>query len=166
MYGRSFRKKKQRIRTKKRALALLSAAVLAVGMYYHMPLVSLAPVEVPAFDTSLSAPVSPAAQNLDLAARDPFAVPRDFLPKAKIEPTASGRMASTYSQPSSRPDVGPQLTGVVMAAYGGSAIIQYGAVSQSYQQGDSVGPYRVIAIGQDSVTLQGPGGPLTLGMGR
>ena len=165
MYGRSFRKKKQKSRIKKRALALLIAAVLAVGMYYHMPLVSLSPAET-AFDTSISAPVPPAAQNLDLAARDPFAVPRDFLPKAKVEPTVSGSTASNYNQSSNRPDVRPQLTGMVMAANGGSAIIQYGAVSQSYQQGDSVGPYRVIAIGQDSVTLQGPGGPLTLGMGR
>jgi hypothetical protein len=165
MYGRSFRRKKKRSRTKRRALVLLAAVVLTCGMYFKMPLVSLAPVETPAAD-SFSSALSPAAPNPDLSARDPFAVPRDFLPKPKNEPAAAVRTEAAFSPNNSRRDIIPQLTGVVMAANGGSAIIQYGATSLSYQQGDLVGSYRVVAIGSDSVILRGPSGPLTLGMGK
>ena len=156
---------------KKRVLALLITVVLVGGMYYKMPIVFLAPAQTAAIDAAVSSAYSSVVQNLNLSARDPFAVPSDFVTAPKTtEATGSGRTGATYSSNSSlnssQRDPRPQLTGVVVAASGGSAIIQYGANSQSYQRGDYVGSYRVAAIGQESVTLQGPGGPITLRMER
>jgi len=170
MYGRSFRRNKRQSRIKKRALTLLITAILVGGIYYKLPNVFLSPAEAATIEEVATSVYSAVVQNVKLSTRDPFAVPSDFVVTAKVDVPSSGRTDAT-SSPNSSSNSGqqisrPLLTGVVVAANGGAAIIQYGGESQSYQKGEYVGSYRVVAIGRQTVTLQGPGGAITLRLER
>jgi hypothetical protein len=101
-------------------------------------------------------PVMPKGYQPQLAVRDPFAVPPEYLVR-----TPGGAAAGDKTLPK---DAKPVLTGVILAGNVGSAIIQYGTDSRSYRRGDFVGPYQVVAIGNQSVTLQGPEGRLDIGL--
>jgi hypothetical protein len=144
---------------------MLVAAVLAGTLYYRgVPDMALVPAGAPlpaAGPVPPGKPVMPKGYQPELAVRDPFAVPREFQPKsiAALPAPAGDRQIR-------QKEILPVLNGVIMAGNIGSAIIQYGADSRSYRRGDFVGPYQIVAINSQSVTLQGPEGRLALSVGR
>jgi hypothetical protein len=155
-----------------RLLAVLAVvAALAATMYYRslpqvMPLVPagvLPQVNIPSLPGK---PVMPKGYQPELAVRDPFAAPPEFQPKMPFPGPAPAASPGGGERAIRQKEIMPVLTGIIMAGNVGSAIIQYGADSRSYRRGDYVGPYAIVAITSNAVTLQGPGGRTTLGLGR
>lgn len=146
-------------------IIMVVAAVFAGVLYYRgVPDMSLTPAGVPLLATGSvlpGKPVMPKGYQPELAVRDPFAVPQEFQPKS-LSPVP----VATVDRQLRQKEILPVLNGVIMAGNIGSAIIQYGADSRSYRRGDFVGPYQIVAINSQSVTLQGPEGRLALSMGR
>jgi Tfp pilus assembly protein PilP len=154
-----------------RLLTVLAiVAALTAAMYYRsLPQVPLVPAGVLPQITMPSQPgkpVMPKGYQPELAVRDPFAVPAEFLAKQQLMPGAAQPKNATGERQIRQTEIMPVLTGVIMSGNIGSAIIQYGADSRSYRRGDYVGPYQIVAISNSYVTLHGPGGRLTLGLGR
>lgn len=155
-----------------RLLTVLAVvAALTATMYYSsLPQVPLVPAGVLPQITMPSQPgkpVMPKGYQPEQAVRDPFAVPAEFLAKQQqLMPGAAQSKAATGERQIRQTEIMPVLTGVIMSGNTGSAIIQYGADSRSYRRGDYVGPYQIVAISNSYVTLHGPGGRLTLGLGR
>ncbi|MDR3559850.1 MAG: hypothetical protein P4N59_00220 [Negativicutes bacterium] len=169
MRSRAFRRNKRKGQSRRSLLTVLTALVLASGMYYNMPHVSLAPADSPppADNGAFPAKSSFTQYQPDLPARDPFAIPAEFLPKAAVDTTNWSAPATPTAPVIIRPkEVPPVLTGVIVAGNSKSAILQYGADSRSYQKGDFVGPYQISAINQNSVTLRGPNGTIVVSIGR
>ncbi len=102
-------------------------------------------------------PIMPKGYEPQLAVRDPFTVPPEYLVRTPGAAPAPG-------DKNQHKDAKPVLTGVIVAGHVGSAIIQFGNDSRSYRRGDFVGPYQVVAIGNQSVTLQGPEGRFDIGL--
>ncbi|MDT8903883.1 hypothetical protein [Anaeroselena agilis] len=153
-----------------RLLTLLAVvAALTATMYYRsLPDTPLAPSGVitkVAVPFQPGKPVMPKGYQPELAVRDPFAVPAEFLSRQQPIPGAP-KAKQTDERQIRQAEIMPVLTGVIMSGDVGSAIIQYGADSRSYRRGDYVGPYQIVAISNHYVTLHGPGGRLTLGLGR
>ena len=144
---------------------MVGAAVFAGVLYYRgLSDMSLTPVGAPtpiAGPVLPGKPVMPRGYQPEVAVRDPFAVPPEFRPK-----TAAPVPAATGERQLRQKEMLPVLNGVIMAGNIGSAIIQYGADSRSYRRGDFVGPYQIVAINDQSVTLQGPEGRVSLSVGR
>lgn len=167
MYPTMTRKERKK-RQRRRSPVLLIATVLAGIMYYNTSQVYLAPaLTQPAAETAAAANDEALARyQPDLPNRDPFAVPGEFQPRPAGNPAGTGFTANGYEPGGDRRPVNPVLTGVVKAGSGRSAILRLGMDSRSYKIGDSAGPYRVISIGDTSVTLSGPSGEIVLGLGR
>jgi len=150
-----------------RLLTVLAVvAALTATMYYRsLPQVPLTPagvlpqINIPALPGK---PVMPKGYQPELAVRDPFAVPREYQPK----PLFDGPASAAGDRQIRQKEIMPVLTGIIMAGSVGSAIIQYGADSRSYRRGDFVGPFQIVAINKQAVTLQGPEGRVALGLGR
>ena len=101
-----------------------------------------------------------------LAVRDPFAVPKEYQPAPPAAPLPPGRReAGASPQPPAKAPT-PALFGIVNSNGNWSAILQYNNESKSYRAKEFVGPYQILSITQDAVTLWGPSGRLTLAMGR
>ncbi|VBB09416.1 Hypothetical protein LUCI_4706 [Lucifera butyrica] len=157
---------------------MIAGGLLLIGAVYFYP-ASEAPPAGPA--GSVPSPVAKAGQPLSgrpvmpqgyqAAAeplRDPFAVPPEYA--VKEEPPAvaapAGTMPDLPEKPGNEKLPVLKLTGIAAAGENRAAIIEAGKVTRSYMPGDSVGAYQVTAIGQDSVTLQGPQGEMVLEIGR
>lgn len=150
-------------------LLVILAVLLGVLYYQHMPQTVPAPpagappqtagqpAGQPVAAVQSGTPVMPKGYQPQLAVRDPFAVPPEYL----VRTPGAAAAPSDKNQPK---DAKPVLTGVIVAGNVGSAIIQYGSDSRSYRRGDLVGPYQVVAIGNQSVTLQGPEGRFDIGL--
>lgn len=155
-----------------RLLTVLAiVAALTATLYYRsLPQVPFVPAGVLPQITMPSQPgkpVMPKGYQPDLAVRDPFAVPAEFLAKQQqLFPGSAQTKQANAERQIRQTEIMPVLSGVIMAGNIGSAIIQYGADSRSYRRGDYVGPYQIVAISNSYVTLHGPGGRLTLGLGR
>ncbi|MBP2639060.1 MAG: hypothetical protein H6Q66_11 [Firmicutes bacterium] len=109
--------------------------------------------------------------------RDPFAAPAEFRQESAVNGQAQAAAAGSVSgvaAPVAADANGlraakaalPVLQGI--AASGGQrmAVLQVGGQSRSYRLLERAGPYEVIAIEKDSVTLSGPDGKTVLAMER
>jgi len=157
--------------TRWRLLTVLAiVAALTATMYYRsLPQVPFVPAGVIPQVTMPSQPgkpVMPKGYQPELAVRDPFAAPAEFLARQQQLMPGAQPKAATGERQIRQAEIMPVLSGVIMAGNSASAIIQYGADSRSYRRGDYVGPYQIVAISNSYVALHGPGGRLTLGLGR
>mgnify|MGYP003586244361 CR=1 FL=1 len=152
---------------------LVFGAVMAAALYYNdAPEVAVAP-PLPVKQTA-PGPVQaqlPQGVPTGQVVRDPFAVPAEFAPaKLLVNPNGTGMApfptGSGIPAPVSGGGAGasslPVLTGIVGGEGRWAAIIQSGGTSRSYQQGDTVGSYQVVAITATSATISGPGGSAVL----
>lgn len=124
-------------------------------------------------DPSTAAPFLP-AQPL-AARRDPFSVPPSYkiasqpepqypaVPSPHVDTTENGTGPVVSASNTSS---GLCLTGIVGSGTHKSTIIRYGSDSRSYSIHDKVGPYEIVVIGDDSVTLAGAAGHKVLLLGE
>jgi hypothetical protein len=108
--------------------------------------------------------------------RDPFALPLELqqtaIPRGPAPGAgglgsggAGGYVASARESAPLLPTL-PKLSGVVSTGNFRMAVLQYGTESRSYRVNEHIGPYELIAVSDDSVTLSGPEGKIVLTVGR
>lgn len=97
--------------------------------------------------------------------RDLFAPPTGYAALLAAQPKGSGQQASNGGRAFSHGPI-PVLTGVIQGDGVRVAILRQGAISRSYRVGQASGEYRVVEIGENSVTLAGPSGTTVLTMGK
>lgn len=147
------------------AVAALTLAAVSLLIDSNVP-ETVAPAAEVNSRPSPVRPVMPQGYGPEAVIRDPFAVlaaqQKPVAQPDKIAdrlPAASGRVTASGA---SR----PVLTGVVTGEYSQLAIIEYDKESRSYQVLDEIGPYQVLDITPAAVVLNGPGGRITLKLGR
>jgi hypothetical protein len=162
---------------------MITIGAVVVGVSYYSDATSRvagqspnSPARQRAINNPTAKPVMPSGYQLSEARHDPFAVPSEYQQPAPADKNtlperppanpsgASAKEIAHYSE--GQQDVRPVLVGVVSGNDTYRAIIQYGADSRSYRVSESVGPYQLVAISDDAVTLSGPGGKLALTLGR
>lgn len=99
--------------------------------------------------------------------RDPFAVPQEFeqvVPVPASSPTAKNYPSVPHNglPPSAISEISLELVGVVSGGGQKVAIIKSAGKSGSYQIKDYLGPYQLLAVRENSVTLGGPQGEKVL----
>ena len=151
-------------RKMRRYLAVL-ATILVCGILFGMPVVSQATRTPPAGPAVAAQPPRAAAQP-DLPTRDPFAVPGEFQAAAAAGAPSADKADISSLRTEGPANLAPVLTGLIACGGSRSAIIKLGPLSRSYQEGDVVGAYRVVAVGASAVPLDGPHGTQPLGMRR
>lgn len=116
-----------------------------------------------------SQPVMPQGYQAEAVVKDPFAIPAGFQ-KRDEQAVAAMNPANLQDKPqipaNKEQSMVPSLTGIVGGAAKQLAIMEYKTESRAYQVNDAIGPYLVSAIYDRSVVLAGPGGKLTLTLGR
>jgi len=142
------------------------------------PAVGKAQSAVPAKAPANVAVVRPVPQKRDLGAlRDPFAAPPEFRQEPAVSgqpqavaagpvPGAAGMVAAAKPELRTQKTAPPMLQGIASSGDQRMAVLQLGSESRSYRLLERAGPYEVIAIEQDSVTLSGPDGKTVLAMER
>ena len=150
------------------AVALSLATLLLFGLQPPIPAalppVGPAPqVAVPTAQTPAAALPNGAAKAA-LPTRDIFSPPAEFATPLPSAGNGAGHGGAGLVAPTGPV---PVLTGVIEGSGGRRvAILRQGNISRSYRAGESVGAYRITAIGPRSVTLAGPGGTQVLTMGQ
>lgn len=162
-----------RFTPKQRITAMLVFGAVLIGLVYYSPgqpevAVAPPPAKPPAAGGQPATPLMPDGYEPGQKLRDPFAAPPEYAPKTPTGPSAAlpppsngGRATAAVANVMT-----PVLNGVVGGEGSWRAILQYGAESRSYQLRDYVGPYQIVAITADSVTVSGPGGRRVLTVGR
>lgn len=164
---------------KKRLLVIVLFGVVAIAVILLMtestvpapPPVAKAPaagapnVLAPVATSTSASPTLPkgstaAAQPM----RDIFSPPAGY--QAAATSTGSNGSRGGTGQAFAAAGSAPVLTGVIAGDERRVAILRQGAISRSYQVGESAGSYKVVSIGNRSVTLEGPNGTLNLTMGK
>jgi len=166
---------------------LLAGAVLffAQRLLSGSPDVSVAASKGKAAETIVVSAVSPAAQVREpKVLRDPFAAPGEnpairgavSAPGGTVDGTGKPMMSGlkgasgaalvgngvgAVGQP-----VLPVLQGIAGSGGQWAAVLRVGAESRSYRLGERAGPYEVVEITRDAVTLAGPDGTAVLAMER
>lgn len=176
----------RKLNSRERLLVILAAGVVLMGAAYAMlGLEEGVATQVPSrVNTNIAdaaqRPVMPKGYQPEMKVKDPFAVAPEYVPPAKaadIEKNAVPRASDTgISTPptvpqrtaeqtkASLPEV--RLKGIAGADGNYVAIIQMGNKSQPYAANETVGPYRVIAINENSAVLNGPEGQKVIQLGR
>lgn len=175
----------RKLNPRERLLVIMAAGVVLIGVAYAMldseeGVATQVPSRVSAnVADAAQRPVMPKGYQPDMKVKDPFAAAPEYVPPAKAADI--GKNAAPYTSDqgitprtvpqktaeqtkSSLPEV--RLTGVAGADGSYVAIIQMGNKSQPYAVNETVGPYRVIAINENSAILQGPGGQKVIQLGR
>jgi len=136
----------------------------------HSAAAANVPANVPA--------VRPVPGKRDLGAlRDPFAAPPEFRQESAVNGQPNAAAAGpvySVAAPAGGDKNGlraakaapPVLQGIASSGDQRMAVLQLGSASRSYRLLERAGPYEVIAIEQDSVTLSGPDGKTVLAMER
>lgn len=160
-----------------RALAMC-AALLAGLSAYSFWLASEAAVVIEPKRTAerkapavqASAPYMPQGYRADTIVRDPFSPPqvgRTNADRDKPAIAATARLPQNKStSPSSRLLQKPILTGIIVGEASRVAIMEYNGQSGMYRLNDTLGPYQLLALSENSVVLNSPDGQLTLALGR
>lgn len=109
--------------------------------------------------------------------KDPFYVPAEYQEQgknAKIPTAASSRVqakqspakSSTAPQAAVKAVQSPVARGILHSGGQTVAILEYAGESREYAKGEKIGPYRVVSIYTEWITLEGPEGTLSLKVGR
>lgn len=177
----------RKLNPRERLLVILASGTVLIGAAYVMldsaeSVATRMPSKVSASTADAAQrPVMPKGYQPEMKVKDPFAVAPEYVPPAKasdIERNAAPRTANpnihtgSVSQgavaakktKTSLPEV--RLTGIAGAEGSYVAIIQMGNKSQPYAVNELVGPYRLIAINENSAILKGPDGQKVIQLGR
>jgi len=169
----------------KRSGVLLGILVVLFATYYFMGTTTPPPTMV-SVGTPVGAGVngtgSSQAKNGQMApvapptgaatsSRDPFLVPAAYRhPEAgTVTETASARppTAGAFGSGGAAGAVTmPQLKGTMVSSSGGAAIVAIGDDSRSLKVGQGIDGYTLIEVGKNYAVVAGPGGAMTLRMGR
>ena len=155
--------------TKQRLAALVAIGAIIAGAAYYvtLPQTAVAPPPGTTAPGSVTVkPVMPKGYQPGVALRDPFALPETQQPVSAAQPTGAIAPASSPQPGNKAQAARPVLTGVVAGGSAKAAIIRYGGESRSYQVNEFIGPYQLLAVYEDSVTLWGPDGKLVLTVGK
>ena len=98
--------------------------------------------------------------------RDPFSVPEAY----RYSAAPVGQMPATENVGVRFPGIkavsAPQLQGTVIGSESRSAILVQGSEGRSVMVGESMGGFTLVEVGADYAVMNGPGGPVTLQVGR
>lgn len=165
----------------KQTWILLAVLVLAVGVAYYLTFPAATPAATPVTIPAYAGPPagtgiqSSPGQTPQVAAvagttasgRDPFLVPAAYR-----QPDDQGALTMTASTVSPTTKAGggtaqlPQLQGTVQGNAGEAAILSLGDKSQSVRVGEMIGDYTLLEVGKNYAIVAGPGGSMTLRVGR
>lgn len=176
----------RKLNPRERLLIIMAAGVVLIGAAYAMldseeGVATQVPSKVSAnVADAAQRPVMPKGYQPDMKVKDPFAAAPEYvppLPPAKAADIGKNTVSDTgvntprtvpqktaEQTKASLPEV--RLTGVAGADGSYVAIIQMGNKSQPYAVNETVGPYRVIAINENSAVLNGPEGQKVIQLGR
>lgn len=117
---------------------------------------------------SQGAPVAVPAGPVVAAARDPFEVPAMYRqPESSgISEKASVRAAGTGAEAGASAPAVPQLYGTMASGNAKAAMLALGGESRPVRIGGRLGAFTVMDVGAGWAVLDGPGGQLTLRVGR
>lgn len=157
--------------TKRRLAALLAIGAIVAGAAYYVktsqPAEAPPPPGKPAAGSVTIKPVMPKGYQTGVALRDPFALSATQQPASAAQSTGASAPETPEAKQAGKGQAArPVLTGVVTGGSAKAAIIRYGGESRSYQVDEFVGPYQLLAIAEDAVTLRGPDGKLVLAVGK
>jgi len=168
------------LNSRQRMLVIIAIGTVFFGAIYFITSAQfvdqpdIAQNSVPNKNAAQAPPVMPQGYQPDSTLRDPFAVASAY---QKVAGPPTGTLAKDIgtkpdssgpanSQAIAGKEEKPVLTGVVDGNGKRLAIIEYKSESRFYKAQDYVGPYQLLAVYEDSVTLWGPGGNLALTLGR
>ncbi len=185
--GEEFGKEKKHVAAVMLGGLLLAGAVIffAHRFFAGSPSVPVARGQGQPAETVVVSAVSPAVQVREpKVLRDPFAAPGEGRangaaaaaenpairgavspPGGAVDETGKPMTAGLKGVSAGRP-VLPVLQGIAGSSGQWAAVLQIGVESRSYRLGERAGPYEVMAITRDSVTLSGPDGTTVLAMER
>lgn len=108
--------------------------------------------------------------------KDPFLIPAEYQTQQKKAETKVSFSDSSMQpfiaksnavQPAVKNTVQPPVAkGIVHSTGQTVAILEYSGQSGEYAKGENVGPYKVVSIYTEWITLEGPEGRLSLKVGR
>lgn len=108
--------------------------------------------------------------------KDPFYVPAEYQEQKKNEGTQTAVSRAQTGQFSAKASAVPQSAvkavqspvarGILHSGGKTVAILEYAGESREYAKGEKIGPYRVVSIYTEWITLEGPEGTLSLKVGR
>lgn len=103
------------------------------------------------------------AESAQKPLRDPFAPPAGYSDRGLVKEspeTVAAMRGETGKSAKAAPAI--SLTGIAQGDGQGIAILRYNGKAQPYEEGEVVGPYRVVRIAESEVFLAGPGGEMRL----
>lgn len=162
---------------KRRLVVICSVGLLLIGIVFGLDSSEEQTANPPAVPKAV-VPNQQSAQTAmpqiiqppDGKVRDPFAPPPGFEYKKPEPPSPTGVTGPLPPSPElpkeSVTEVLPTLNGIITGGGEKVAILSHNGISRSYQAGQVVGAYEIIAIRDKSVTVEGPEGQRILTIGR